>query len=186
MGRLSATVNLRHVVLAVYLETVHALAFLHPATSGHEGVRFVFSVWGSSCICMRSGRRVGFVDKCWRVSLRSLLACATIWGFRPPFFLSACRGEENLRGHGTRPLFLIGWCVGARSGGAAVCRVGGCFEVIMLRCGGHARAACPNGLSKRFPCRVSLGWWHVFFGFWLVLHEKTPWWGCSPGGLLIT
>lgn len=38
MGRLSAAVDLRNVVLAVYLGAVCALAFLHPATSGHEGV----------------------------------------------------------------------------------------------------------------------------------------------------
>ena len=98
--------------------------FRLPVAAGcrHEGVRFVSSVWGSSCICLRSGGgRVGFVDKCWHMSLRSLLACATIWGFRPsPLFCLRVAGEN-----GARPLFLIGWYVDTRSSGAAVCRVRG-------------------------------------------------------------
>lgn len=68
------------------------------------------------------------------MSLRSLLACATIWGFRPsPLFCLRVAGEN-----GARPLFLIGWCVDTRStrrGGLSCAGVGG-FEVLMLRCGG--------------------------------------------------
>lgn len=42
---------------------------------------------------LRIWGRVGAVDKCWHMSLRSLLACVTIWGFRPsPFFVCVLRG----------------------------------------------------------------------------------------------
>ena len=82
----------------------------------HEGGFFLYlsAIWG----------RVGFVDKCWRMSLRSLLVCATIWGFRPsppPFFLSACRGEENLRGHVLCSLLGGVWAQEATARRVVVC-----------------------------------------------------------------
>ena len=71
---------------------------------------------------LRFGRHVGFVDKCWHMSMRSLLVCATIWGFRPSPLFCLRVAERN----GALPLFLIGgWGVDTRSGGAAVCRVRG-------------------------------------------------------------
>ena len=72
---------------SLYLETVHALAFLHPATSGYEGVRFVSSVWGSSCFACDLGGVSG--------SSISVGMCDHL-GLSPftPLFLSACRGEE--------------------------------------------------------------------------------------------
>lgn len=60
MGRLSAAVDLCHVVLAVYLGVVCVLAFLHPVTSGHEGAGSLVGicltrVFSSACGCLSCG-----------------------------------------------------------------------------------------------------------------------------------
>jgi len=86
-------------------------------------------------------------------------------------FLSACC-----------PLFLIGWGVDTRSGGAAVYRVRGCFEIPMLRYGGMPAPCALMGCRKGFPAGF-LGRWQLFFcGWWWAPHEAPRGGGCPGGG----
>lgn len=127
--------------------------------------------------------RVGFVDKCWHMSLCSLLVCATIWGFRPsPLFCLRVAGKN---GAPFAP-YWVGWGHKKLRRGGLSCAGMEYFEALMLRYGGMSAPACPNGLSKRLSCRFSLGLTACVFRVLVGATRKAPWWGCSPGGLLIT
>lgn len=87
---------------------------------------------------------------CWYMSLCSLLACVTIWGFRPspPPFLSACCGEE------WRDPFVSYWVVCGhkkRRRGGLSCTGVGCFEVLVLRYGGVSALCVLMGCREDFP-----------------------------------
>ena len=146
-----------------------------------RGVLLVFTCdWGC----------VGVVDKCWRMSLRSLLVRATIWGFRPsppPFFVCVSRRRESA---GTRRTsFVPYWVVHGhkkRRRGCLSCVGVECFEVLILRYGGMPAPRVLMGYRKGFPAGFLWGWQHVFFRVLFGAARKDPLVGLFTRGLLIT